>query len=94
MMNKKIIGDFLFNLNSQIYSKENQNKILEQIAQTIFKSWFINFDGVTEFEDSDLGKIPKGWKISTIGKEFRTILGGTPSRKKEEILEKMVLFLG
>lgn len=81
---QKIIGDFLFNLNSQIYSKENQNKILEQIAQTIFKSWFINFDGVTEFEDSDLGKIPKGWKISTIGKEFRTILGGTPSRKKEE----------
>ena len=60
---QKIIGNFLFDLNSQIHSIENQNKILEQMAQAIFKSWFVDFDGVTEFEDSELGKIPKGWEI-------------------------------
>ena len=58
---QKIIGDLLFNLNSLIYSKEKQNQILEKTIQTIFKSWFIDFDGQTEFEDSKLGKIPKGW---------------------------------
>lgn len=36
------------------------------------------------FQDSELGKIPKGWKTSTIGQKLTTILGGTPSRAKPE----------
>jgi len=31
-------------------------------------------------EDSELGLIPKGWKIETIGNLTDTLLGGTPSR--------------
>ncbi len=54
------------NLNSKIKNLQNQNKILEQIAQAIFKSWFVDFDGHTEFEDSELGQIPKGWKSGKI----------------------------
>lgn len=30
--------------------------------------------------DSELGKIPEGWRVSTIGAELTTLLGGTPSR--------------
>jgi len=55
----KSIDDLIFNL-KQI------NEKLEQTAQTIFKSWFIDFDGVTEFEDSELGEIPKGWKVESL----------------------------
>jgi type I restriction enzyme S subunit len=36
------------------------------------------------FEQSELGEIPKGWKISNIGSELTTILGGTPSRERPE----------
>ena len=50
------------------------------MAQAIFKSWFVDFDGVTEFEDSELGKIPKEWEVSNIGGKLEVILGGTPSR--------------
>ena len=50
-------------LDSKIENLQKQNKILEQIAQTIFKSWFVDFDDQAEFADSELGKIPKGWKV-------------------------------
>jgi len=56
----------LSDLDTKIHNLQNQNHTLEQIAQAIFKSWFVDFDGVTEFEDSELGQIPKGWKIKTI----------------------------
>lgn len=38
----------------------------------------------SEFEDSDLGMIPKGWEVSTIENEVKTVGGATPSTKKEE----------
>jgi len=56
----------LSDLDTKIHNLQNQNHTLERIAQAIFKSWFVDFDGVTEFEDSELGQIPKGWKIKTI----------------------------
>ncbi len=47
------------------------------MAQAIFKKWFIDFDypltdeekanGGREFVDSELGKIPKGWKVVELG---------------------------
>ena len=36
------------------------------------------------FEDSKLGEVPKGWTVEKIGTYFDVLLGGTPSRKKEE----------
>ena len=55
----KILSDF----DSKIKLLQKQNKILEQIAQAIFKLWFVDFDGQTKFVDSELGKIPKEWKV-------------------------------
>ena len=63
---QKKIGKSLYNLDSKIENLRNQNRLLEQTAQVIFQSWFVDFDGVTEFEDSELGKIPKGWSVKTI----------------------------
>lgn len=34
--------------------------------------------------DSELGEIPEGWEISTIGEEVRAVGGGTPSTKESE----------
>jgi type I restriction enzyme, S subunit len=63
---EKIVS-IIISLINKIQNLQNQNNILEQIAQTIFKSWFVDFNGVTEFDDSELGKIPKGWSVKSIG---------------------------
>ncbi|RLG72409.1 MAG: restriction endonuclease subunit S, partial [Methanobacteriota archaeon] len=58
-----------------IENKKRQNEILEKTAMAIFKSWFIDFEPFkdSEFVDSELGKIPKTWKVRSIGKiaDFR-----------------------
>ncbi len=36
------------------------------------------------FEDSELGQIPKGWKVKPIGKAVRCVGGSTPSTKNPE----------
>lgn len=62
------IASILSSLDAKI---ENNNKInanLEAQAQALFKSWFVDFEPFQngEFEDSELGRIPKGWKVGII----------------------------
>jgi type I restriction enzyme S subunit len=54
--------DDMIELNNQI------NKTLEEMAQAIFKSWFVDFEPFKdgEFEESELGMIPKGWNVKRI----------------------------
>ena len=51
------------------------NDNLEQQAQALFKSWFVDFEPFKdgEFVESELGMIPKGWSVSELGNvsEFR-----------------------
>ena len=62
------IGRTLRALDDKIANNSKINHHLEQMAQAIFKSWFIDFapfaDG--EFIASELGKIPAGWSVRTI----------------------------
>lgn len=39
------------------------------------------------FDESALGLIPMGWKVSTIGESVKVVGGGTPSTKKPEYWE-------
>lgn len=64
----KIVG-ILSALDSKI---ENNNKInanLEAQAEALFKSWFVDFTPFKDqpFVDSELGPIPQGWKVGTLG---------------------------
>jgi type I restriction enzyme, S subunit len=78
------ISDILFLFDNKIRLLKKQNNALENIIQSIFKSWFIDFDGQPEFEHSEFGEIPKGWKIQQISDLCKTIEnGGTPKRKEE-----------
>ena len=71
------------------------NETLEEIVQTIFKSWFIDFDGMTEFEDSKLGKIPKGWKITTLDTLCEIVMGQSPpGTSYNKIGEGIVFYQG
>lgn len=72
--------DDMIDLNNQI------NKTLEEMAQAIFKSWFVDFEPFKdgEFEESELGLIPKGWRVGTLSSIGDIIGGGTPSKSKPE----------
>lgn len=86
---QKRIGQILEILDKKITILEKHNSILEKIIQSVFKSWFIDFDGQTEFVDSELGKIPKGWEIKKIidiqsSKPHSTAMGPFGSNIKAE----------
>lgn len=64
------IVDILKNIDRKI---EVNNKIvdnLEEQAQAIFKSWFVDFEPFQDgnFVESELGMIPEGWEVGKLGK--------------------------
>ena len=93
---QKYIASILSALDDKIELNNKTNKILEEMAQTIFKEWFINFNFPNEDDkpykksggemiNSELGKIPKGWKVGTIGDIAREVIcGKTPPTKDKE----------
>ena len=78
------ISQMLLSLDEQIFLCKQQNKILKKTIRSIYKSWFIDFDGQIEFVDSELGEIPKGWMVKKIEEICDTYGGGTPSTKNSE----------
>jgi len=74
---------------SKIYCYQiNDN--LEKQAQAIFKSWFVDFEPFQdgEFVDSELGMIPKGWRVGNANDFFNISIGKTPPRKESEWFSK------
>jgi type I restriction enzyme S subunit len=65
------IGEVLSSLDDKIDLLHRQNKTLEQLAETLFRQWFVE-------------KAKESWEVSTIGKQLTTVLGGTPSTTMPE----------
>ncbi|PQQ35575.1 restriction endonuclease subunit S [Photorhabdus luminescens] len=117
-----VIANNLECFDSKISNNIQINQTLEQMAQALFKSWFVDFDPVidnaldagnpipkalqeraelrqevrkssdfkplpteirtlfpAEFEETELGWVPKGWKPSNVGNEFKITMGQSPS---------------
>jgi type I restriction enzyme S subunit len=92
---QKKISYVLQNLDKKIKVIHNINRILEKIIQAIFKSWFTNFDGQTEFFGSELGQIPKGWKVGCLGELCDFVMGQSPpSSSYNEIGKGEVFYQG
>ena len=55
--------------NRSLRQKTQGNHNLEQQAQALYKSWFVDFEPFKdeEFVDSELGMIPEGWRVGTLG---------------------------
>ena len=67
------IASILSSLDEKIELNRQTNQTLDAIAQAIFNEWFIdfNFPGATgKMQESELGAIPKGWKLGCIGDLF------------------------
>lgn len=65
---QKAIAATLSCLDDKIELNNRMNKNLEEMAQAIFKSWFVDFEPFQEgeFEESELGMIPKGWRVVNV----------------------------
>ena len=76
--NQKAIADTLSCLDDKIELNNRINKTLEEMAQAIFKSWFVDFEPFQdgEFEDSELGPIPKGWRVGPVEELCEIQIGG------------------
>ena len=65
---QKAIAEILSSLDDKIELLGKQNKTLENIGQSIFKSWFVDFEGFeNDLVESEMGMIPRGWKVGEVG---------------------------
>ena len=57
-------------------------KILEEMAQAIYKEWFINFrfpeHEKAKMIESELGLIPEGWEVKRLGEVCEIVMGQSP----------------
>ncbi len=62
------IASILKSLDDKIEVNRRINDNLEKEAQALFKLWFVDFEPFKdgEFEDSEQGMIPKGWKAGSL----------------------------
>ena len=72
---QKKIAAILSSLDDKIELNSRINRNLEQQAQALFKAWFVDFEPFKngKFVDSELGKIPEGWKVVELGKVTKHI---------------------
>ncbi len=65
LQQQKQIASILSSINNKITCNRQINDNLEQQAQALFKSWFVDFEPFKdgEFVESEMGMIPKGWRV-------------------------------
>jgi type I restriction enzyme S subunit len=85
----------LSSLDKKIEVNKRLNDNLEQQAQALFKSWFVDFEPFKdgEFVESEMGMIPKGWKVGTLG-ELCAFKRGKNLLTKDSILGEVPVVAG
>lgn len=80
------IAGILGSLDDKIELNRRINANLEAQAQALFRSWFVDFEPFRDgpFVDSELGKIPQGWKVGNYTDIVEIKGGGTPKTGIQE----------
>lgn len=95
---QKAIAHILSSLDDKIEVNNQINKTLENMAQAIFKQWFMDFefpneDGEPykssggEMVESELGMIPKGWEVGKFIDLIEITSGKRPGKRSELAME-------
>lgn len=91
------IVNTLNNLDQKNTLLQEQNQTLEELAQTLFKRWFVEFEFPDEngnpykssggkMVDSELGEIPEGWRVGEVSDFVKhSTKSITPSKEPEKI---------
>ena len=77
---------FLKSIDDKIEVNRRINDNLELQAHGMFRSWFVDFEPFKDgdFVESELGIIPKGWRVGTLSDLGEVVGGSTPSKAKPE----------
>jgi type I restriction enzyme S subunit len=106
------MADILRSFDNKIEANAACCRTLEEMSQTLFKSWFVDFDPVVaksegrkpfgmsdeiaalfpdSFEESDLGAVPKGWRVAALSEFCSTQYGYTTSAADSDIFPTKLL---
>ena len=85
--NQRRIVKVLSSLDDKIEVNKRINDNLEQQAQALFKSWFVDFEPFHDkpFVESEFGMIPEGWRVGTIGDIICEVESGSRPKGGAEI---------
>ncbi len=73
---QKRIAETLTAFDDKIETNNRINELLEETAQILYRSWFIDFDPYDEFKDSELGEIPVEFEVTEFSNLCETYSGG------------------
>lgn len=82
LTDQRRIASILSSLDCKIELNNKINADLEEMAQAIFKNWFVDFEPFKDgkFVDSELGMIPEGWKVGRLT-EIASYMNGLAMQK-------------
>ena len=91
------IASILSSLDRKIELNNKINADLEEMAQAIFKNWFVDFEPFKDgkFVDSELGMIPEGWRVGRLEDIAEITMGQSPAGNSlNENREGMIFYQG
>lgn len=100
-----IVADTLAALDDKIEINNKINKKLEEIARTLFRRWFVDFEfpdengnpyksSGGEMVESELGMVPKEWRVELLKNLCKVITKGTtPTTMNKKFVEKGIHFV-
>ena len=97
LTDQRRIASILSSLDRKIELNNKINADLEEMAQAIFKNWFVDFEPFKDgkFVDSELGMIPEGWKVGRLEDIAEIIMGQSPAGNSlNENREGMIFYQG
>ena len=78
---QKIIANILSAYDNLIENNNNRINLLEQMAENLYKEWFVRFRFPGYEDEAFKSGIPKGWEILRADQLFDITIGKTPDRK-------------
>lgn len=97
LTDQRRIASILSSLDRKIELNNKINADLEEMAQAIFKNWFVDFEPFKDgkFVDSELGMIPEGWKVGRLEDIAEITMGQSPAGNSlNENREGMMFYQG
>ena len=97
LADQRRIASILSSLDRKIELNNKINADLEEMAQAIFKNWFVDFEPFKDgkFVDSELGMIPEGWKVGRLEDIAEITMGQSPAGNSlNENREGMMFYQG
>ena len=94
---QRAIAAVLKSLDLKIQINRQINDNLEQQAQALYKSWFIDFEPFKDgkFVDSEFGLIPEEWRVGALSDLAEITMGQSPSGKSyNEVGDGMLFYQG